>query len=252
MEGVVWWSGGAVWSDIQLLCTLTQAGDVFLVAAWKLVIKISSHPLFASLSGRCARCTQLKWLYMAHISLECKQSALLQFVLKICSGQASTLGMSSICFLTSDLRQINCLMWIPNRSDQIQNIQHDIFMRELSIRLDTEDTWSTRMSPVAVLWLLVLYDKGGMVEVRGESVSFNRHLGFDGCWGATWGFVSFYSRGYRGEGLSYIQGLSCVSGWLGCPDRDVSHTDDAFRLFDTTEDRAGSWAADAVCVWKPK
>lgn len=45
--------------------------------------------------------------------------------------------------------------------------------------------------------------------VEGESVSFNRHLGFDAFWGGTSGFVSFYSRRYRGRGLSYIQDLSC-------------------------------------------
>lgn len=58
IEGVVWWSGGVVWSDIQLPSTLTQAGDLFLVSAWKLVIKISSHFLFASLSGQySSQCT---------------------------------------------------------------------------------------------------------------------------------------------------------------------------------------------------
>lgn len=61
IEGVVWWSGGAVCSDIQLLSTLTQAGDVFLVSAWKLVIKISSHSQFASLLNTFTTGT-LKWL----------------------------------------------------------------------------------------------------------------------------------------------------------------------------------------------
>lgn len=38
--------------------------------------------------------------------------------------------------------------------------------------------------------------------------------------------MSFYSWSYGGEGLSYIQDLSCVSDWL----KNVSHTDDVFLL----------------------
>lgn len=41
------------------------------------------------------------------------------------------------------------------------------------------------------------------------------------------------------RGLSYVQDLSCVSGRPGCPDRNVSHADDAFLLLCRTE--SGSW-----------
>lgn len=41
-------------------------------------------------------------------------------------------------------------------------------MLKLPICHDTEDTWRLSMSPVVVLWLLVLLDKAGMVEVRGS------------------------------------------------------------------------------------
>lgn len=44
------------------------------------------------------------------------------------------------------------------------------------------------------------------------------------------------------EGLSYIQDLSCVSDWLGYPDRNVSHTDDVFLLLYRAE-----WELDGGC-----
>lgn len=114
-------------------------------------------------------------------------------------------------------------------------------MYELAIHHNAEDAQRVGMSPVAGFMAPGFIRQGWDGGGGGESVSFNRHLGFDGCWGATWGVVSFYSWGYRGEELSYIQDLSCVSGWQGCPDRNVSHTDDAFLLLYRTGAGAGRW-----------
>lgn len=170
IEEVVWWLGGVVWSDIQLPSTLT-----LVVAGWWSFPRVGlevGHKNFQPLSlcfiiGAIFFTVhiQLKWLYDWHIvkyfvsdvliSPQCISMTTSPVCIgnHICSNWASA---CKVCVLTPDLQQISCLIGIPNWTLTLKNIHHDIFMYEVSIRLDTEDTWRVGMSPVVVLWLLVL------------------------------------------------------------------------------------------------
>lgn len=234
VEGVAFWSGGAPSSDIQL------SGEAFFVLAWNLaIVKIAQ-----SLSVCIVLHIQFIWLHDWHIwliwSLICyyRWTAPPSF-----SGNHVYWDQASAVWaLTPDPQQINQ----PNINSQLKRLcskyYHDIFMHELSICHDTEDTHTeSKNEPSGSFMAPGFIRQGRDGGGEGESVSFNRHLGFDCSWGATWGVVSFYSWGYRGEELSYIQDLSCDSGRLGCPVRNVSHTDDAFLLLYGTEQESGRW-----------
>lgn len=63
----------------------------------------------------------------------------------------------------------------PQFNVQIKNIQHDIFMYEVSICLDVESKKEPSRGFMAPSFIRAGWDGG----VKGESVSFNRHLGFE-------------------------------------------------------------------------
>lgn len=65
----------------------------------------------------------------------------------------------------------------PQLNVQIKNIQHDIFMYEVSIRFDAH--MESKNEPSRGFMAPSFIRAEWEVGVKGESVSFNRHLGFE-------------------------------------------------------------------------
>lgn len=132
---------------------------------------------------------------------------------------------------------------------RIKSMHHDIFMYEVSIGVNTwrghvESGNEPSRGFMVTGFIRQGWDGGG----EGEPVSFNRHLGFDGFWGATWGFVSFYSR--KRQGAKFHPGPQLFFRLAGLP--RYKCTTPGMMLSSCSVGQSGSLALGEVCMWKPK
>lgn len=104
------------------------------------------------------------------------------YILEITHGNnASTVVIFCICGLTSDLQQINHLIINPQLKESCSKYCHGIFMYELSVCHNTENAWREKNDPRGSFMAPGFIRQGWNGRGEGESVSFNRHLGFDSC-----------------------------------------------------------------------